>query len=601
MKLIKFLFILLLIIVLIVGIPVGIVYYSLSDNVDEAPIDLYEPTLTTNDVIKPIIKKTFDEMGDKYALELSLTEDSLNKMIYSIIKEKVNQEYNPKYGSTDKEININSDLVIPAGTVDFLAGKKVLIKNAYAKYVDNNIYLNLTVDGLGILKSRLVFGFSIETTENEFILKITEAKLGKISLLSGLGKKVFDKLIENGILSEESINQSLKEKNLPLILDLKTLCFSSNKQDFAKWLKDLVLSSGDVDLTVLYFLDILTDSENNMIHLNTTTDALTLKIDLEKLKMEETNYLIPNEIKHDIDFHNFAQSKAQNIVFNMLTSTDKRILFTELEFSQLVYTETNHYQMLMIEKTILDDITLTFKIEGILIDITEEYFNIKLLLNINGLKTIATLECPITYSDVSHTEIHINVPDIVNIGQDLEIHSSFIVSLLENTMKDNSVMPFVNEEDNHYFKLTAQVFDSFVQNASADTPLHVTKIEFVNGYLAVYVECTDTLITNLLDSVTNKIDDVLQSNFLENITFNTNDEQNEAIENITESVNSIASKLEDPNQELSSSDTDKLIEDFSNLSTENQDLFLDAIILQFDSSDGNEFSQLYNSLFNQTE
>lgn len=601
MKLLKKLLIFLIVVLLIIGIPIGIIYYSLSDSTDEAPIELYDPTLTTNEIIKPLIKETFDEMGDKYALELGLTEDQLNQLIYALIKEKINVSYNPKSGNSDEELYINSNIVIPSGSVDFLSGKKVIIKHLYADYKDNNIYINLTVDALGLLKTKISIGFSLETTIDEFILNITEAKLGKINLLSGFGKKIFDSLIKS-FLDEQSINNNFKEKNIPLSINLANLCLKSNKKDFGDWLTNTIASTEDSDQTIVYFLNVLTDSDNDMIHLNTSQEKLDLKIELDSLKLDESKYLIPNEIKHDIDFHNFAQSKAQNILFNMLSSSDKRILFTELEFSQLIYTETNHYEMLSVQKTILDDITLTFKIDGILVDINDDYFTIKLILNINGLKTIALLECPVTYSDISHTEIHINVPEIVRIGTDLEIESSFIISLLENTMKNNNVMPFINESNEHYFKLTAQVFDSFVNNADAQTPLHVTKIEFINGSLAVYVECTDTTISNLLDTVSIEIEEVLQSNFIDNISFNTSDtEQSEAVNNITESVSSIASKLNDPNETISSSDTNKLLEDFNSLSTENQNLFLNAIQEQFETNDGNNFSELYNSLFNQNE
>lgn len=598
MKLLKILLIFLIVILLIIGIPVGIIYYSISDKTDETPIELYEPTLTTDEVINPLIKKTFDEMEDNYALNLGLTEDDLNKLIYSLIKEKVNTEYNPKYGASDQQIYLNSAFTIP-NNVDLLSGKKIIFKSLYATYENDNIYLNLTIDGLGLVKSRIVIGFCVETTDKDFILNITEAKLGKISLLKGLGKTILNSVILKNFLNEESLNTSFKEKGLPLNIDLQNLRLISNKDQFGEWINKTINNPENPDNTISSFLDILTNSENNMINLSTANDKLNLKIDLDLLKVDEADLIIPDEIKHDIDFLNFAQSKAQNIVFNMLSSSDKKILFTELEFNELIYTETQHYQLLTLETTILDDVAFNFKIEGILVDITEEYFNIKLILNINDLKTIAILECPISYSDVSHTEIHINVPETITLGNNLKVDSSFIISLLDSTMRDNNVMPFVNETGDHYFKLTAQVFDSFVNNANAQTPLHVTKIEFINGSLDVYVECTDTTITDLLDTVTTQIEEVLKSDFIDNVEFDTTDaKQAQAVNNITESVDSIASILSDPNQQLSQEDTNKLLTDFNSLSTENQNLFLSAIQDKFETADGNNFSDLYNSLFN---
>ena len=216
-------------------------------------------------------------------------------------------------------------------------------------------------------------------------------------------------------------------------------------------------------------------------------------------------------------------------------------------------------------------------------------------------ETVAILKCPITYSDISHTEIHINVPDIVVIGNNLEVNSSFIISLLENTMKDNNVMPFINQNGEHYFKLTAQVFDSFVNNADASTPLHVTKIEFIHDSLSVYVECDNQQISDLIDDVTNQLTDILKDEFISTIEFNTSNDQLEAVESITESINNITEKITDPNLELSTEDTDKLINDFNTLSTENQNLFLLGLQEQFNNEGTNDFFDLYNSLFNQGE
>ena len=599
MKLLKFLFILIFIILIIVGIPVGLVFYSLSDTTDAAPIELYEPTITTEEIITPLIKDTFANMGDNYALELGLTEDDLNKLIYAIIKKSINTEYNPKYGTTDKELYINSDIVIP-DNITLIGGKKVLIKHAYAEYIDGKIYLNLTADGLNLIQSRFILGFSLTTNADEFILKIEELRLGKISLLTGFGKKIFDSAVNNGIITDTQVNKFLEEKKLPLKFDLSTFSFKSNKKEFGEFISKQ-LSSEETDEIITNFLDILTNSENDMLHLSTVNDLFSFKINLDKLKVDDSLTTVSDYVKHDIDFHYFAQAKAQNIIFNLMTSNDKRILFTEIEFSQLIYTETQHYEILKFEEKILGDTNLSFKIEGIIIDIEEDNFIINLILNINGLKTVAILKCPITYSDISHTEIHINVPDIVVLGNNLEVNSSFIISLLENTMKDNNVMPFINQNGEHYFKLTAQVFDSFVNNADASTPLHVTKIEFINDSLSVYVECDNQQISDLIDDVTNQLTDILKDEFISTIEFNTSNDQLEAVESITESINNITEKITDPNLELTTEDTDKLINDFNTLSTENQNLFLLGLQEQFNNEGTNDFFDLYNSLFNQGE
>ena len=82
MKLIKFLLKFILAIVVIVVIIVAAIIIIISDKTNDVNMSYYENAPTTNEVLKPVVKDSFDNMGTNYALDFSFDEKSVNQLLY---------------------------------------------------------------------------------------------------------------------------------------------------------------------------------------------------------------------------------------------------------------------------------------------------------------------------------------------------------------------------------------------------------------------------------------------------------------------------------------------------------------------------------------
>lgn len=604
MKLIKFLLKFILAIVVIVVIIVAAIIIIISDKTNDVNMSYYENAPTTNEVLKPVVKDSFDNMGTNYALDFSFDEKSVNQLLYSIIKSKINEEYDPVNGTTDKQKYISSNYGVPDG-VPILGGKKAIIKSCYCEFDDENMYLNLTASALGIIKTRLRIGLQVTTNDNEYVFNIVSAKLGKIDLQKGLGKTIYESIINGGKLDATEINNKLKEKEIPLVIDLKNLTITSNKKELGDYITKVVVDNSSkneepLDPSVVAFLGIITNPDNKMLVLSSNDKKLSFNINLEKLKLEASELSFNEELKKEFNFETFAKTKTQTITMGLLAGgNDNVITFSETELGRLLYTKSNGYESLGYSTMILGDIEFKVSIYGVSFDITKDKFTINIFVDINGLKTKAVMICDIIYPNPQKDVIHIVLPKKATLGK-IEIDCDFLSDMLAKTMSDDdSILKYEKNENDAYLVITKEILSKFVSSADSDTPVDVTKIEFIDNALAIYVGITDPTINALLDKVTGALETAMSTIDVSNIEFDTSDpEQQEAVDDMSEAINNVSDIINDPERELTSEDTDALIEAYNNLSEENQEAFVQEIQDIFEANgDADSFTDLYNQLF----
>ncbi|HOH18065.1 MAG TPA: hypothetical protein PK087_01945, partial [Bacilli bacterium] len=97
------------------------------------------------------------------------------------------------------------------------------------------------------------------------------------------------------------------------------------------------------------------------------------------------------------------------------------------------------------------------------------------------------------------------------------------------------------------------------------------------------------------DSASGSLETVLGSDFVDYNAFDTtNPEQQQAVEELNQTLDDIQNVLNDPEQELTMEDTTALIEAINNLDEANQQIFLD----QLENSSGSaDLLALYDDLF----
>jgi len=343
-------------------------------------------------------------------------------------------------------------------------------------------------------------------------------------------------------------------------------------------------------------INILKDED--MISLNLVGTSLTadgtisFSIDLEKLEVEDLSTAL-SQVSNPFDVDTFIQNKTQTLIINNLSSPDEmKMTFTEKEFSRLIYQETNGYQGFSNTTTLEDGTTeFTYQVTGIIIEFTPEIVRIKFVLEVNGLETMVILDGDVL-SSLDEDQVIIDLKDTILLG-DITTSSDFILDMLGDNMNNLSVIEYDAVEKN--LILTSVAFEQFIAVGGDSSPLTVEKIRVINKAIEIVVNHSDPTLGAMIDDASSAIESVLGDDFLDTNLFDTTDpEQAAAVTELNDILSEISTIISDPVQELTSEETDQLIEAMNNLSDENQEELLNQIENESSSQD---LLDLYSALF----
>ena len=590
-KLFKLVIGLVLIALLIVGAVVGLTLYAISDNTDEAPIDLYDTSATTDTIIAQRVAYGLDNMEEDYNLDLVFDEDSLNILLFSMVRKYLNPDFNPKSGTTSKEIYAFS-FEIPSD-LPLVGGKALGAKSLYGKINGDNVTINITGDIAGKYKTRLFFTFSAETKEEEYVLHINELQMGKIKLINGtLSNFVLDK-IKSSIDINKEVNTQLEKVNLPFKFNIDDYTLIANKQDFSDWVHGVLGNEEDGSMKT-ELLNVLFDPANDMLKFGMFNKMFGLRVNLDALKVDESKTTLDERIKEEFDSELMIKSKAQTMVMSSLAnpSAEKFITLTEQDFSRFIYTNTEGYKDFKIEAEILAGVNFKFAVEGIVFDISEDgkTVEISIILNINDVKTTAILAG--NTIQIDDKNVQIKLANTIKLGNNINISSKFLTDMLAANFKSEDMLKY-NATENA-LEFSADVFNTFIKDSmdSSSTPLEVSKISFDKDCLKIFVEYTDATLASTIDTVTTLINDTLGAGVtLDTTRFSESDA--ETVAEVQDALNDVQEALN--NGTLEAEDTEALVAAVNNLSTEAQEEFFTQI--SSNVSDPSKLEDLYAQMF----
>ena len=590
-KLFKLVIGLVLIALLIVGAVVGLTLYAISDNTDEAPIDLYDTSATTDTIIAKRVAYGLDNMEEDYNLDLVFDEDSLNILLFSMVRKYLNPDFNPKSGTTSKEIYAFS-FEIPSD-LPLVGGKALGAKSLYGKINGDNVTINITGDIAGKYKTRLFFTFSAETKEEEYVLHINELQMGKIKLINGtLSNFVLDK-IKSSIDINKEVNTQLEKVNLPFKFNIDDYTLIANKQDFSDWVHGVLGNEEDGSMKT-ELLNVLFDPANDMLKFGMFNKMFGLRVNLDALKVDESKTTLDERIKEEFDSELMIKSKAQTMVMSSLAnpSAEKFITLTEQDFSRFIYTNTEGYKDFKIEAEILAGVNFKFAVEGIVFDISEDgkTVEISIILNINDVKTTAILAG--NTIQIDDKNVQIKLANTIKLGNNINISSKFLTDMLAANFKSEDMLKY-NATENA-LEFSADVFNTFIKDSmdSSSTPLEVSKISFDKDCLKIFVEYTDATLASTIDTVTTLINDTLGAGVtLDTTRFSESDA--ETVAEVQDALNDVQEALN--NGTLEAEDTEALVAAVNNLSTEAQEEFFTQI--SSNVSDPSKLEDLYAQMF----
>lgn len=585
MKLIKFLLKTILGLICLVLIFIVTIMILLSGSGNNPPLESYKNNDTTENIITNSLNESLTKMKDTYSIDLSLDSDKLNKIIFNVIRDYFNSDYDPINGQTDKEKYINSFLSIPSN-VPLVSGKELILKNAYVEFDNDKLIFNSDIDLFGFIKSRIYIEMTLNSDKDSIYLAINKLKLGKISMLNK--NNTFALSFYKSFLDIEAINSTLKEKNIPLTIDCDNLKIICLKKDLKNYIKNLVNTD---DEFAKEFISIITDEKYDMLNANINNNSLNISLSLENLKTDDL--LVDESIKKEIDKDSFITNKTQNLLLSTLTK-ENRITFSYLEFNRLIFTQTNSYKDLSFEPILYGETKILCSIDGIIMFYKDNDLYIKLIIDVSGLKTICLAKC--IYTQINDLSFKICLSDTITLGKDLEISSSFLDTILKNTFDS---LKFAKYDDKtSSIIINSSLFDKFLANSSISSNLKVSKIYLDEYGLSCIIDLTNEKIKEKVETISKSLENILENKAIDLSKLDSSDDtQKEAIETINNSLNNISSIIKDPGKELTSDDTDKLIEAISSLSSENQKALASEFENSFTEKDKQTLEELYNDLF----
>ena len=256
--LLKFLFGLLVFLLITVVIPVGFLYYKVSDNRDLAPTELYTEDVSVQSLLTQMMADALESTDDK--IYFGMNEEELDLLLLAMIREQFNPTY---YKTENEEDQYIQKMVIPEG-MWILSGKEVILRHAYATISGTEISVYVTAEALGI-KTSLNFGLSITEAEGAYTITATRLGIGKLNVLSGLAK-MFLPTIMSALDIGGKIEKVMTDSNLPGTFDVNTLSYTITSEEMGQFLVNLAASgeSGTQNELLGELVSVLTASENEL-------------------------------------------------------------------------------------------------------------------------------------------------------------------------------------------------------------------------------------------------------------------------------------------------------------------------------------------------
>lgn len=600
----KLIFGLLLTVIVLVGSVLAFVYFSIRDKTNEIPYELYSEDITFEDEVNNILFSSLDQFSENTELDVSFSEDNLNKLIFAIIR----QNY-PNYLPTD-DCDEFSCQVIAGTKIDLpVIGKRaVAVKGAYGKFVNQDIRFYVILD-LGSIPSTINLTLSFQENDGVYKLIIKRLSLGKLNILSGLGKIFLGPVLNAVGLSEEKINQVFEQKNIPLTFNQKELSFNFDKENLSEVIKKLLTpkdsTPSEENEMLMSLLDIF--ASNDLINFGffdkNEIKHFGIRLTLEKLSVKEERRSLPHNVQTPFNTEVFINNKTQSFILSNLVSEPK-LTFTNLDFNRIIYDKTNQYQDFKYEFTLPNDKTFKISIDGILINFTKEEVVIDIIINMNDLITIMKIKSEVI--DNNTNNVKLKIFELITLGEDedeqvgeyISTSNLYLLNLLGDYLSELDIIKY--DKTQHTFIIDSETFNSLINvTGTNDTPLiSVDAINILNGYLDISITYQDPHLQDIINNVTTLINDLLTNHSVSMDDFDlTNPEQMEIVEGLIDTLDNISNTLSN-NEELTPEQIDTLIDLINKLDDDNLDTFTN--IVEQEISD-DTLLELYDLLFGQVK
>lgn len=329
MKLLKKLFKVFIFLIILAISFVGVSIYYMSDSTNLDP-KYTNNTNTSSEELNTLLSKSLINTKETGIIDFTFTGDELSYILTTLTKSFNNH--------LPKQVKINGTLVE--------------IGN------DNNIRLSLYASYL-FFQTSIKFDSTITSNENEIIIQMHNASLGKIKASANKITSTIEKFISN-----EKINQKLEESGLDITFNLNDLKIIINKNTIKTIIENKFSSDKNKDLYKT-LIDIIFNYD--ISKLQTENQKFGVKIDINKLSNESVikevtpffyNYELIKEKVELLLKNKTITLKQSNYMFNYLLhgydeyKDDENYSFIkDLNLSSISITDNEDYEGVFISNT----------------------------------------------------------------------------------------------------------------------------------------------------------------------------------------------------------------------------------------------------------
>lgn len=544
---------------------------------NNTPVSLYSEENTSRDILNEKLATELDSLSSDSSLDFNFTEDEINILIYNLIKKHLNPDYSPINADLESQKYIYTYKL--DDSISLIGGKSIHIYGAYTILDGDEFIVEIPVDLLGIVDSKLSLDLSLSTNSSSYIFKINSLKLGRINLFRSIGSSILNLINLNDISDNSFFSIDLTNKQI--IIDKGKLCSYLSSSS----------SSSDSENLTNDLLNILFNPNYNILNINVENSLFKAKADLSAIAADKNEISISEVITSDFDEDLFIANKTQSLLFNSITSNSTTLTFSYNDINKLIYAKTNGYEGLSYDIPVTDSINFNISLSGIILKNVDGILFINAILNLNNMYSIISIPC--NTSNLSSKEVKITLSEKFSIG-DVVLSSDIIYPILTNTLKDLEFFTFADDKS---IIINDSIFDSFIESNQIASNFEILGLNLSSTGLLVEIGITSSEVKEKVDTLTNGFKDLLSTDFINSSNLEiSSDDEGESIEKLMDTLSDISDTLNSDNN-LSISQTDDIIECINNLSSENQKILYDQIKNNLDSENTDILESLYNDLF----
>lgn len=590
---------------------------------DEMPTDLYTADANAMEMLNQELSDSLDELatGVNDDFEFNLNEDIINVAIYEQLRE-INPQYAPGENcETPDECYFKYvDLPIEEGSQLRLVG-------AWVEFEQNKIIMNVFID-VQITES-ISYKTVIEThfniqdhpDANKYTFQFEKINIGNLPIPSSLMSSILN-LVQNNF---EGVDLEAGLEDLPIgEFDIDTFTLTIEKQEIVDKIGETEDGEEPDDTTLMLQEIVSIIFEQRLLEFELVDEELILAARISKFESEDV-VSIPDYLyeMHQVTYNEFnepvygdfdattfnPEEYLQNVftefVFNnALVGGGFRI--TDELFNKIIYHTAGGFEDMtqVQELTLLDGTVREIEVglQAVWFEIEEDGIYANALFKLDTTMSLMRLKAVKVEEASSDTELVFDFQELT-FGEDqgetasdyvavtnLEVFESYLVGL------DDIKFGSITEDPNGgvFLTISSDALTSVLTEGTEEAVVNITGITLVHGAIEMGVEAADPQLQAVLDGISTAIEDVLgNETFLTDLETALDAANNPEAQDVINAVQNIQTTLNDPEGELDPEDVEALFDEFDDLTTEEQEEFLNEVVDALPEDVYNDFVAMF--------